>query len=45
MKGNISSKIAFTPKGNRFYQENFLRYLDLYYVNSAHHKLKTFPLF
>ena len=32
------------PKGGRFGEENFLRYLDLCYVNPVYHKLKTFPL-
>ena len=34
----------FTPKGGRFCEENFLRYLDLCYVNPTCHKLKTIPL-
>ena len=39
------SKILFTSKGGRFCVENdFLQYLNLYYVNSAYHKLKTFLL-
>ena len=41
---NIGSKISFTPKGGRFCEENFLRYLDFCYVNPVYHKLKTFPL-
>ena len=40
----IDSKIPFTPKGGRFCEENFLRYLDLCYVNPAYYKLKTFSL-
>ena len=28
----VGSKITFTPKGNIFFEENFLRYLDLCYV-------------
>ena len=35
---------TFTPKGGRFYKENFFRYLDLCYVNTAYHELNTFPL-
>ena len=38
------SKISFTPKGGRFCEDNFLRYLGLCYVNPTHHKLKTSPL-
>ena len=36
--------VTFTPKGGRYWEENFLRYLDLCYGNPAHHKLKTLPL-
>ena len=33
---NIGSKIPFTPKGGRFYAQNYLGYLDLCYVNSSY---------
>ena len=36
MQGPIGSKIPFTPKGGRFCKENFLRHLDLCYVNPAY---------
>ena len=39
-----SSKIPFTPKGGRLSESNFLRHLDLCYVDLAYHKLKIFPL-
>ena len=39
-----SAKYPLPPKGVRFIEENFLRYLDLCYVNPDHQKLKTFPL-
>ena len=44
MQTTIGSKIPFTPKCGTFCGQNFLRYLDLYYVNPADHKLETFPL-
>ena len=41
----IGSKISFTPKEGRFCEENFLRYLDLCYVNPSYHILKTYTLY
>ena len=40
VSGTIGSKILFAPKGGRFCGKNFLRYLDLYYVNCDYPKLK-----
>ena len=40
----MDSKIPFTFKGFRFFEKNFLRYLNLCYVNPANDKLKIFPL-
>ena len=34
--GKIFSKIYFTPKGGKFGENNFLRYLGLCYVNPAY---------
>ena len=42
--GANDSKIPFAPLGGRFCETNFLRYLDLCYVNPAYYKSKTFPL-
>ena len=42
--GTIDSKIPFTPKGDKFCEENFLLYLDLCYVKPSYKKLKTFFL-
>ena len=36
---NTAAKYHLPPKS----KENFLRYLDLCYVNPAYHKLKTSP--
>ena len=38
----INIKIPLGIKGGRFCEENFLRYLDLCYVNPTYHKSKTF---
>ena len=35
---------TIASKGDRIYEENFLRYLDLCCVNPVCHKLKIFPL-
>ena len=43
-KVQTTAKYPLPPKGGRLCEENFLRYLDLYYVNSTCNKLKTFPL-
>ena len=40
----IGRNILFTHEGGRFWEENFLRNLDLCYVNPSYLKLKTFPL-
>ena len=43
LKSNVLCRWPFNPKGCRFCEENFLRYLDSCYVNPAYHKLNTFP--
>ena len=37
----IGSKIPITPRGGRFFEENFLRYLGSCHFNPAYHKLNT----
>ena len=39
-----SAAIPFTPRSGRFCDENFLRYLNLCYINPIYNKLRTFPL-
>ena len=41
----IDSKIPFTPKGDRFCEENFLRYQDLCYVNQSEASRNCFHTF
>ena len=40
----ICSKIPCIPERGRFCKENFLRYIDLCYVNPVYHRIKAFPL-
>ena len=39
-----AAKYPLLTQGADFLEKNFLRHLDLCYVNPAHHKLKTFSL-